>query len=49
MIATMMETTLSARVPSPIGMLTLTSNGSALTQLLITYHMVKATTDERVV
>jgi methylated-DNA-[protein]-cysteine S-methyltransferase len=35
MIATMTETTLSTRVTSPIGMLTLTSNGSALTQLLI--------------
>lgn len=35
MIATMADTSLSARVTSPIGMLTLTSNGSALTQLLI--------------
>ncbi len=35
MIATMTETLLSTRVTSPIGMLTLTSNGSALTQLLI--------------
>jgi methylated-DNA-[protein]-cysteine S-methyltransferase len=35
MIATMTETTLSTRITSPIGMLTLTSNGSALTQLLI--------------
>jgi methylated-DNA-[protein]-cysteine S-methyltransferase len=35
MIAPMTETTLSTRVTSPIGMLTLTSNGSALTQLLI--------------
>ena len=35
MIATMMETTLSTRITSPIGMLTLTSNGNALTQLRI--------------
>lgn len=35
MIATMTDTVLSIRVPSPIGVLTLTSNGSALTQLLI--------------
>ncbi len=35
MIATMTDTILSTRVTSPIGMLTLTSNGSALTQLLI--------------
>jgi methylated-DNA-[protein]-cysteine S-methyltransferase len=35
MIATMTETTLSTRITSPIGMLTLTTNGSALTQLLI--------------
>ena len=35
MIATMTDTVLSTRVTSPIGMLTLTSNGSALTQLLI--------------
>ena len=35
MTATMTDTTLSARITSPIGMLTLTSNGSALTQLLI--------------
>lgn len=36
MTATMTDTVLSARITSPIGMLTLTSNGSALTQLLIT-------------
>lgn len=35
MIATMTHTTLSTRIGSPIGVLTLTSNGSALTQLLI--------------
>ena len=35
MIATMTDTVLSTRVTSPIGMLTLTSNGNALTQLLI--------------
>ena len=35
MTATMTDTVLSARIASPIGMLTLTSNGSALTQLLI--------------
>ncbi len=35
MIATMTDTVLSTRVTSPIGMLILTSNGSALTQLLI--------------
>jgi methylated-DNA-[protein]-cysteine S-methyltransferase len=35
MIATMTETQLSTRITSPIGMLTLTSNGSALTQLVI--------------
>ena len=33
MIATMTDTQLNARVTSPIGMLTLWSNGSALTQL----------------
>jgi methylated-DNA-[protein]-cysteine S-methyltransferase len=38
MIATMTETTLSTRVTSPIGVLTLTSNGSALTQLLIAHE-----------
>ena len=36
MIATMTDTTLSTRITSPIGMLTLTSNGNALTHLLIT-------------
>jgi methylated-DNA-[protein]-cysteine S-methyltransferase len=36
MIATMMENTLSTRITSPIGVLTLTSNGNALTHLLIT-------------
>lgn len=35
MIATMTDTLLSTRITSPIGMLTLTSNGNALTQLLI--------------
>ncbi|HJR66476.1 MAG TPA: methylated-DNA--[protein]-cysteine S-methyltransferase [Gemmatimonadaceae bacterium] len=35
MIATMTDTILSTRVTSPIGVLTLTSNGSALTQLLL--------------
>ena len=35
MTATMTDTVLSARITSPIGMLTITSNGSALTQLLI--------------
>lgn len=35
MIATMADTVLSTRVTSPIGVLTLTSNGSALTQLVI--------------
>ena len=35
MIATMTDIALSARVTSPIGMLTLTSNGTALTQLVI--------------
>ena len=51
MIATMPDTMLSARVASPIGMLTLTSNGSALTQLLmardeqITAESVPAETD----
>ena len=35
MIATMADTVLSIRVTSPIGVLTLTSNGSALTQLVI--------------
>ena len=35
MIATMADTVLSIRVTSPIGVLTLTSNGSALTQLII--------------
>jgi methylated-DNA-[protein]-cysteine S-methyltransferase len=35
MIATMTDTMLSARISSPIGMLTLRSNGSALMQLLI--------------
>ena len=35
MIATMTDTTLSTRITSPIGMLRLTSNGNALTQLLI--------------
>ena len=35
MIATMTDTLLSTRIPSPIGMLTLTSNGASLTQLLI--------------
>jgi len=35
MIATMTDATLSTRITSPIGMLTLTSNGNALTQLLI--------------
>jgi methylated-DNA-[protein]-cysteine S-methyltransferase len=38
MIATMNDTTLSTRITTPIGMLTLTSNGSALTQLLIARH-----------
>jgi methylated-DNA-[protein]-cysteine S-methyltransferase len=33
MIATMTDTTLSTRITSPIGALTLTSNGSALTRL----------------
>jgi methylated-DNA-[protein]-cysteine S-methyltransferase len=33
MIATMNDTRLSTRISSPIGLLTLTSNGSALTQL----------------
>jgi methylated-DNA-[protein]-cysteine S-methyltransferase len=33
MIATMNDTLLSTRISSPIGLLTLTSNGSALTQL----------------
>jgi methylated-DNA-[protein]-cysteine S-methyltransferase len=33
MIATMNDTLLSTRISSPIGVLTLTSNGSALTQL----------------
>lgn len=35
MIATMTDTILSTHIPSPIGMLTLRSNGSALTQLVI--------------
>jgi methylated-DNA-[protein]-cysteine S-methyltransferase len=35
MTATMTDTVLSTRITSPIGMLSLTSNGSALTQLLI--------------
>ena len=35
MIDTMTDTLLSTRITSPIGMLTLTSNGSALTQLLM--------------
>lgn len=35
MTATMTDTMLSARITSPIGMLTLTSNGNALTRLLI--------------
>jgi methylated-DNA-[protein]-cysteine S-methyltransferase len=35
MIATMNDTILSTRITSPIGMLTLTSNGSALTRLSI--------------
>ena len=35
MTATMTDTVLSARITSPIGMLTITSNGSALTHLLI--------------
>ena len=35
MIATMSDITLSTRITSPIGVLTLTSNGSALTQLII--------------
>ncbi|HJU67340.1 MAG TPA: methylated-DNA--[protein]-cysteine S-methyltransferase [Gemmatimonadaceae bacterium] len=35
MIATMTDTVLRTRVASPIGMLTLTSNGSALTQMLL--------------
>jgi methylated-DNA-[protein]-cysteine S-methyltransferase len=36
MIATMNETMLSTRITSPIGTLTLTSNGSALTSVFIT-------------
>jgi methylated-DNA-[protein]-cysteine S-methyltransferase len=35
MIATMTDTVLTARMSSPIGILTLTSNGSALTQLIL--------------
>lgn len=35
MIDTMTDTLLSTRITSPIGMLTLTSNGAALTQLLM--------------
>lgn len=35
MIATMTDTVVSARIPSPIGLLTLTSNGNALTGLLM--------------
>lgn len=35
MTATMIDSTLSTRISSPIGMLALTSNGRALTQLLL--------------